>query len=120
MATFTCTSDARPELYTNIAKEVISQIMDSNSKTEGVENFMDRNKAVEIKCECGGAATKAVAFRVPPRILCDACYAKKSMRAPCDEEFLVSALEVIERTTGLKATTLDALREMVTSNAPAQ
>jgi hypothetical protein len=74
-----------------------------------MENFMDR----EIKCECGAAATKAVAFRVSPRILCDACYENKSMRAPCEEEFLVSALEVIERTTGLKPATLDALREMV-------
>lgn len=54
-----------------------------------------------------------MAFRVSPRILCDACYANKSMRAIVEEEFLVSALEVIERTTGLKATTRIALRELV-------
>jgi hypothetical protein len=84
---------------------------------KGMNNFMQSNEAVEImsraKCECGADATTAVAFRAAPRILCDACYQKKAMRFRVEEEFLVSALEVIARTHGLKSTTMDALREMV-------
>lgn len=64
------------------------------------------------ECECGATAVVAMAFRAAPRILCAACYAKKSMKFPVDEEFIVDALRVIERTHGLKSTTLDALREM--------
>lgn len=71
-------------------------------------------------CACGEPATEVVAFRASPRVLCRRCYDKKSMRFRVEEEFLVDALTVIAREHGLKATTLDALREMVTSNAPAQ
>jgi hypothetical protein len=78
-----------------------------------MENFMDRNKAVEIKCECGAAATKAVAFRVSPRVLCAACYEQKSMRWSVSEEFLVDALTVIEREQSLKPATLTRLRRLV-------
>jgi hypothetical protein len=74
----------------------------------------------DAKCECGTAAVTAVSFRCSPRIMCQKCYAKKSMKFRVNEEFLVAALTVIANTTGLKATTLDALREMVTSNVPAQ
>lgn len=66
-----------------------------------------------VECECGATAVMAVSFRCSPQVLCSRCYAKKSMRFPVDEEFLVDALTVIARTHGLKATTLDALREMV-------
>jgi hypothetical protein len=73
----------------------------------------------DAKCECGNSASVVAAFRAAPRILCGACYEKKSMKFSVSEEFLIDALTVIARTTGLKSATLDALREM-TSNAPAQ
>lgn len=74
---------------------------------------MQSDKAVEIKCECGAAATEVVAFRTAPRILCRKCYENKSMKFRVEEDFLVAALAVIARTHGLKDATLDALRELV-------
>jgi hypothetical protein len=74
---------------------------------------MDRNEAVEIKCECGGVAVVAKAFRVEPRTLCRRCYEAKSLRANVSEEFCVDALEVIERETHLKPATLARLRTFV-------
>lgn len=65
------------------------------------------------QCECGAIATKAVAFRAAPRVLCDACYARKSMRFRVEEEFCINALTVIARTHGLKPVTLARLREIV-------
>jgi hypothetical protein len=82
-------------------------------RTEGMENFMDRNEAVEIKCECGNVAVHAVAFRTAPRVLCRRCYEAKSIRWSCSEEFLIDALEVIEREQSLKHSTLARLRRFV-------
>lgn len=78
---------------------------------------MDRNKAVEIKCACGEAAVVARAFRVEPRTLCRRCYEAKSLRANVSEEFLLDALEVIERETHLKPATLARLRDFVEAHS---
>lgn len=72
------------------------------------------------KCECGAAAVCVMAFRSAPRVLCRTCYDRKSLRFAVSEQFLIDALAVIANTTGLKSSTMDALRELVTSNAPAQ
>jgi hypothetical protein len=74
---------------------------------------MQSNQAVEIKCECGELATKAVAFRAAPRVLCRRCYEQKSMRWSVDEEFLIDALEVIQREQSLKHATLARLKRFV-------
>ncbi len=65
------------------------------------------------KCECGKLATKAMAFRAAPRCLCSSCYDKKSLRASVSEEWLLDALEVIERTQSLKPATLARLKGFV-------
>lgn len=96
-----------PELH----KEVISRIMDGNGKAEGMENFMQSNNVGE--CECGAAASVVAAFRCEPRIMCAACYTKKSLKFLVSEEFCVDALEVIQREQSLKPATLARLRRFV-------
>jgi hypothetical protein len=54
------------------------------------------------------------AFRCAPRLLCASCYTAKSIKFRVDEEFLVDALEVIERVSGsLKPATRARLRRFV-------
>jgi len=72
------------------------------------------------ECECGAIATKAVAFRAAPRVLCVRCYEKKSMRWSVSEEFLIDALEVIEREQSLKPATLAKLRELIQRLPPVE
>jgi hypothetical protein len=73
------------------------------------------NEPVKVvpKCECGQSASMVMAFRYSPRVLCRGCYDKKSLRFSVTEQFLIDALEVIQRTAGLKPATLAALRELV-------
>lgn len=62
-----------------------------------------------------------MSFRASPRILCDACYDKKSMRFPVDAEFCVDALEVIARSEqSLKPATLVRLRELIQRLQPVE
>ena len=59
---------------------------------------------------------RSAAWQVPPRRLArrqTTCYENKSLRASVSEEFLIDALEVIEREQSLKHSTLARLRAFV-------
>ena len=66
------------------------------------------------QCECGKPASVVAAFRTSPRIMSQKCYTDKSMKFRVEEEFLVDALEVIDRVSGsLKHSTLASLRGLI-------
>jgi hypothetical protein len=65
------------------------------------------------QCECGKPATIVAAFRTAPRIMCQKCYTDQSIKFRVEEEFLVDALEVIQRTQSLKPATLARLKGFV-------
>lgn len=69
------------------------------------------------QCECGAVASVVAAFRAVPRVLCPRCYATKSMKFLVPEEFLIDALEVIERAQSLKPATLARLRRFVEAHS---
>lgn len=69
------------------------------------------------QCECGAEAVCVMAFRASPRALCRRCYEQKSLRWSVSEEFLVDALEVIEREQSLKPATLARLRRFVETHS---
>jgi hypothetical protein len=78
---------------------------------------MKETDARRAKCECGNVATIVAAFRTSPRIMCQKCYTDKSIKFRVDEEFLVDALEVIDREQSLKPATLARLRRFVEAHS---